>query len=929
MSLAQLAVGCLQYKPTVLLLTGVTASILAAVILYIQKLVLRQEDWARYFGWAFGVFGVQYLVQAACSWAENQDFYAAWKPALVAIEHCAHVLGSTTNTLLFLAAALALLGKLAEGKFVPKWTWAVAGFAACAELLGPNWYWRLPDATFSSVCLILLGLALFINFRQKNFFLASINLFGSCLYALLHIVYIFNPPIAASILWPELTEQLRAFKFPVDTAKGLLENRLAALDTLTLTVAFVFKLGLFLAGLLLIIKMLLILSPSVARGLFNNLASGRKHPQDQEIAKAVGESVEADYAALWIRWPRSQDTGIVPRGQHWHRPGSSATKVQPELAHDLMAREDGEVVIPFSKENPSTAIVLMPIRFHGAVIGCLQLNWHRRPGYTATALQRIRQLADLLSPLIDQVRQMIAVNEISVALHAVEETGAGLESLRQALEKLIPIVHRTLLPLATGCVIDLGFVHAWVVCNDREVESGDQESIKGEALDAKTIQATHLRGRGDIEFSKVNLRAHGIKIGDLVFAINRDRDSRTRPSLTQDPIHLETVASLLAEAILDTAHAEFGAVLAKLQLKLNSVRGNSAQSWFEATDAAARRVGIRWAVASLPQGDSLLGKEGLELVRDLESPGKRGIWEDVPELLVPLPQEEPIKGTCCVLLLKLPDSGARLWLGLGRWTGQELRFPSPWRRFLESLAQATDSALVRIERHRLQLEAKQLETVTMRVETAALMIHTLGNDAAALLNGTERLEEMLPPVGAPMNEDIRKKVEGIKTSAQSLQNLSKAFKQPVQSDGSGHVCLRDATEKIRALYEDTFKKKDIELEIDIPPDLFVSVPLEVVYLVLVMLTVNASEAIEEKGEKGRIRISAHNGDGKVCCSIEDSGPGIKKEDMAKIFDPGYSTKDGTGLGLPLARNSLVRWKGALELTSSQPGKTTFTAKFPV
>ena len=926
MSLAQLAVGCLQYKATVLLLTGVTASILAAVILYIQKLVLRQEDWARYFGWAFGVFGVQYLVQAACSWAEDQAFYASWKPALSLIEHLAHVLGSTTNTILFLAAALALLGKLTEGKFAPKWTWAVAAFAACVELLGPSWYWRLPDATFSSVCLILLGWALFINFRQKNSLLALTNFLGSCLYALLHVVYSFNPLIAASDFWPELKTQLKNFQFPTDTVKDLLSSRLDALDTLTLTVAFAFKLGLFLAGLLLIIKMLLILSPSIARGVFDNLASGRKAREDQELARAVGESVEADYAALWVRWLRSQDTDILLGGQHWHRSKSTAFRIDSRLARDLLSGDGREVVIPFSKENPSTAIVLMPIRFHGAIIGCLQLNWLRRPGYTATALQRIRQLADLLSPLVHKIRQLVAVNEISAALHAVEETGAGLESPRQALEKLIPIVHRTLLPLAAGCVIDLGFAHAWVICNDREIESGDQESVKGEALDVKLLKATRLCGWGDGEFSKVDLKAHGIKLGELTFAINRDYDPRTRPSLTKEKIHLETVASLLAEAFLDTVHAEFGTVLADLQLKLNSVTGNSAQSWFEATDAAARSVGIRWAAASLPQGDSPLGKEGVELVQDLESLQKRGIWEDVPELLVPLPLEEPIAGAHCVLLLKLQDSGARLWLGVGRWTGQELGFPSPWRRFLESLAQATDSALVRIERHRLQLEAKQLENVMMHVETAALMIHALGNDAAALLNGTERLEEMLPPVGAPMTEDVRKKVEGIKTSAQSLQNLSKAFRQPVQSDGSGYVCLRDATEKIRASYEDTFKKKDIELEIDIPPDLFVSVPLEVAYFVLVMLTVNASEAIEEEG---KIKISAHNGDGKICCSVEDSGPGIKEEDRAKIWNLGYSTKDGTGLGLPLARNSLARRKGELELTSSQPGKTTFTAKFPV
>jgi signal transduction histidine kinase len=928
MSLAQLAVGSLLYRPTVLLLTGVMAAILAAVILNIHRLVLRQERWSRYFGWAFGVFGIQYLVQAACSWAGSQGFFSNWKQALFWIQCIAHVLGSTSNTLLFLAAALALLGRLKEGKFLPLWAWAGAVVAATVELIGPStWYLRLPDALLSAICLILLGWALFVNFKQKNANLALLNLYGAWLYALLHVAYIFNPLLAASNSWPELTNQLRKFGFQVNSAAALLEHRMSAMDTLVFAIAFLFKLGLFLGGLLLIIKMLLILSPSIARGLFENLASNRKNPEIEEVARALGESVEADLSVLWIRWPGARE-GLMG-GQVWcRREEVMSTRPSPNLAREVIFQSHSamERVVPFTESDPGTAIVVMPIRFHGAVIGCLQLQWLKRPGYTSTALQRIRQMADWLSPLIHEVRQGMAINRISFDLHAVEEIGAELENLKQALEKLVPVVHRTLLPLATGCVIDLGFVRCWVVCDDRRVESGDEGLDDAQSIEEKTMSAAGPSENG-YELSRIDLKVHGTRIGELILAIKRDNDPLTRPSLTANTIHLETVASLLAEAIIDTAHAEFGAILAALQMKLNLVPGNTAQSWFRATEAASLKVGIQWVVASLPQGGGcLLGGRGIELVRSLEVAHQgESDWEN--GLIVSLPLESEFEGAFHLLVLSLPDSGVRLWLGIGRAMGQELDFPSPWRRFLESLTQATDSALARIERHRLQLEAKQLENVAMRVEMAALLMHTLGNQATALLHGTERLEEMMPTVGAPVTEELQRKTEGIKRLAQSFQeDLAKAL-HPVPLDERSRVRLRDATEKIRALYEHSFRNKGIELVIDVPPDLFVSVPLNVAYVALVMLTVNASEAMFGGG--GSIKISAYNGGGKVCCKVEDNGPGISEEVAAQIFDLGFSTRtEGTGLGLPLARNSLWRYKGNLELTSRQPGATSFTVHFP-
>jgi signal transduction histidine kinase len=99
--------------------------------------------------------------------------------------------------------------------------------------------------------------------------------------------------------------------------------------------------------------------------------------------------------------------------------------------------------------------------------------------------------------------------------------------------------------------------------------------------------------------------------------------------------------------------------------------------------------------------------------------------------------------------------------------------------------------------------------------------------------------------------------------------------------------------------------------------------------VFMNLLVNASQAIEGKG---RIRITTRAEGDRVRIAFEDSGTGIPPENIDKIFDPGFTTKnvgDGTGLGLSISKKIVDAHHGAIEVESG-PGKgTTFTITLPV
>jgi len=64
--------------------------------------------------------------------------------------------------------------------------------------------------------------------------------------------------------------------------------------------------------------------------------------------------------------------------------------------------------------------------------------------------------------------------------------------------------------------------------------------------------------------------------------------------------------------------------------------------------------------------------------------------------------------------------------------------------------------------------------------------------------------------------------------------------------------------------------------------------------------------------------------------IEDSGPGIPRENLSKIFQPYFSTKEkGTGLGLSITYRIISDHKGKIEVESEVGRGTVFTVKLPI
>jgi len=116
------------------------------------------------------------------------------------------------------------------------------------------------------------------------------------------------------------------------------------------------------------------------------------------------------------------------------------------------------------------------------------------------------------------------------------------------------------------------------------------------------------------------------------------------------------------------------------------------------------------------------------------------------------------------------------------------------------------------------------------------------------------------------------------------------------------------------------------------PPVFID-PLQISQ-VLVNLITNAYQAM---GKGGTLTIKARTDKDKVSLSITDTGCGISKENMNKLFEPLFTTRSrGIGLGLSVSKNLLEVNGGSIEVespsTEFRTGKggkgSTFTVILP-
>lgn len=229
------------------------------------------------------------------------------------------------------------------------------------------------------------------------------------------------------------------------------------------------------------------------------------------------------------------------------------------------------------------------------------------------------------------------------------------------------------------------------------------------------------------------------------------------------------------------------------------------------------------------------------------------------------------------------------------------------------------SDLTEVKRLQEQMELK--DRLTALGEMSAGIAHELRNPMAVISGYLSLLSKKRPdPAGQAIIQDITAEIGGMNriigdllTFARpaALNRVPVSIKELIETCMSGVLQATGAESRIQTV---------VNLE-----DLEVSVDEVLMRQAFSNLIQNAVEAMPQGGT-----LSIQARDGKhLTVAVTDTGAGIPKEAMKKVFLPFFTTKDkGVGLGLALVHKIVLSHGGRIEVNSRQGRGTTFTVILP-
>lgn len=228
------------------------------------------------------------------------------------------------------------------------------------------------------------------------------------------------------------------------------------------------------------------------------------------------------------------------------------------------------------------------------------------------------------------------------------------------------------------------------------------------------------------------------------------------------------------------------------------------------------------------------------------------------------------------------------------------------------------------ENERLRQELVRSEKLKAVATLAAGMAHEIKNPLASIKTFSEYLPQKYddPAYREKFAKIMSQEVEKMNTLVQRLLHFARPSPPQLQP-----VRLSGMVSETLDFLQGSLLQKQIQVETAFARSDEVLADAAQLKQVFLNILLNSLEAMDCPG---RITIATAQVDGVVTIAIADTGPGIAKKDLQRVFDPFYTTKSsGTGLGLSVVHSIVQEHGGRVALQSELGRGTTVHITLPV
>ena len=247
------------------------------------------------------------------------------------------------------------------------------------------------------------------------------------------------------------------------------------------------------------------------------------------------------------------------------------------------------------------------------------------------------------------------------------------------------------------------------------------------------------------------------------------------------------------------------------------------------------------------------------------------------------------------------------------------------RAFNDMSGALADTTARMQELHRREIErASQLATVG---ELAAGVAHEIKNPVVGVSGGLDLVRRRLgsdTPL-APIIDEMGRQLARIQQALQDLLTFARPttpMLAPVSANGAAERAIR--------LVQPAADRAGVELRSRLDPLVpRITADEEMVHQALVNVLMNAVQATPPGG-RVTVAVGVSGDESAVEITVADTGRGIATEDLEQVFKPFYTTRHtGTGLGLPITREIVVRHGGTISIESTTGVGTLITLRLPL